>query len=389
MAGSQPRRLGQAVRRHPSPPALYGRERRGHPRRGRDRGADAAALHAAVSSASGGQRRACQQDGQAVLLRLPSGGGWRLRADGAQMSLEESIYLGGPEPRRSEQVVLTGYADGPQQVKWAISKGAADTALEDHRDHQRRFLAAAVPAAADARRAGPRPPGDRRLRRRTACSGPCGTRVSAWWRCPSNGACRRWRICARLRALVALFRAERPDIVHAHMPISGLLARARGEDRRCAAHRLYVPWFPVQPARAGAAAASVLAAGAGCRADHRSLLHGLRRRGRRCAPARHRSGPGGGSQRPRSGAVPPRPGDARSACARSSGCRRTCCVVIAVSRLVRSKGYPELADALRDLPRTELWVVGERLGSDRGPDMEAVLRRLRPRQPAAAARLSR
>ena len=38
------------------------------------------------------------------------------------MSLEESIYLGGLEPRRSEQVVLTGYADGPQQVKWAISK---------------------------------------------------------------------------------------------------------------------------------------------------------------------------------------------------------------------------------------------------------------------------
>jgi uncharacterized heparinase superfamily protein len=63
-----------------------------------------------------------QQDGEAVLLRLRSGGGWRLRADGARMTLEESIYLGGLEPRRSEQVVLTGYADGPQQVKWAISK---------------------------------------------------------------------------------------------------------------------------------------------------------------------------------------------------------------------------------------------------------------------------
>ena len=46
----------------------------------------------------------------------------RRRRDGARMSLEESIYLGGPEPRRSEQVVLTGFADGPQQVKWAISK---------------------------------------------------------------------------------------------------------------------------------------------------------------------------------------------------------------------------------------------------------------------------
>jgi uncharacterized heparinase superfamily protein len=63
-----------------------------------------------------------QQDREAVLLRLRSGGGWRLRADGAQMSLEESVYLGGSEPRRSEQVVLTGKPDGSQQVKWAISK---------------------------------------------------------------------------------------------------------------------------------------------------------------------------------------------------------------------------------------------------------------------------
>jgi uncharacterized heparinase superfamily protein len=41
-----------------------------------------------------------QQDGAAVLLRLPTGG-WRLRAEGAHVSLEESIYLGGAEPRRS------------------------------------------------------------------------------------------------------------------------------------------------------------------------------------------------------------------------------------------------------------------------------------------------
>jgi uncharacterized heparinase superfamily protein len=63
-----------------------------------------------------------QQDGEAVLLRLPSGAGWRLRAEGARMTLEESVYLGAAEPKRSEQVVLTGHADGPQQVKWAISK---------------------------------------------------------------------------------------------------------------------------------------------------------------------------------------------------------------------------------------------------------------------------
>ena len=63
-----------------------------------------------------------QHDGEGVLLRLPGGAGWRLRADGARIGLEESIYLGGHEPRRSEQVVLTGYADAPQHVKWAISK---------------------------------------------------------------------------------------------------------------------------------------------------------------------------------------------------------------------------------------------------------------------------
>ncbi len=62
-----------------------------------------------------------QQDGEAVLLRLPSGG-WRLRAEGARVSLEESVYLGGTEPRRSEQVVLSGPQDGPQHVKWAVTK---------------------------------------------------------------------------------------------------------------------------------------------------------------------------------------------------------------------------------------------------------------------------
>jgi uncharacterized heparinase superfamily protein len=69
-----------------------------------------------------GVNASLQQDGEAVLLRLPSGSGWRLRAEGARMTLEESIYLGGTEPKRTEQVVLTGYADGAQQVKWGISK---------------------------------------------------------------------------------------------------------------------------------------------------------------------------------------------------------------------------------------------------------------------------
>ena len=63
-----------------------------------------------------------QQDGETVLLRTASGGGWRLRADGPRLALEDSIYFGTSEPRRTEQVVLTGYADGPQTVKWAITR---------------------------------------------------------------------------------------------------------------------------------------------------------------------------------------------------------------------------------------------------------------------------
>ena len=63
-----------------------------------------------------------QQDSGSALLRLPSGQGWRFRADGAALSIEESIYFGGAEPRRAEQLVLTGGEDDAQQVKWALTK---------------------------------------------------------------------------------------------------------------------------------------------------------------------------------------------------------------------------------------------------------------------------
>ena len=63
-----------------------------------------------------------QPDGASVLMRLRTGGSWILRADGAQMTLEDSIYLGSGTPRETRQVVLTGGADGPQHVKWAIHR---------------------------------------------------------------------------------------------------------------------------------------------------------------------------------------------------------------------------------------------------------------------------
>lgn len=69
-------------------------------------------------------RASLAQGGDSVLLRPPKGGGWQLRAAGAQLSLEPSIYLGYPdELRRSLQIVLSGVL-GPDgaQVKWALRR---------------------------------------------------------------------------------------------------------------------------------------------------------------------------------------------------------------------------------------------------------------------------
>ena len=63
------------------------------------------------------------QNGATALLRLPGGIGWRLRAQGAVMSLAESIYLSGGELRKSQQVVLDGHVGTTgATVKWALKR---------------------------------------------------------------------------------------------------------------------------------------------------------------------------------------------------------------------------------------------------------------------------
>jgi uncharacterized heparinase superfamily protein len=69
------------------------------------------------------------QNGNAVLLRPPSGIGWRLMAEGGTVSLAESVYLGSnDEIRRSEQIVVSGVFDPADEdgviarVKWALKK---------------------------------------------------------------------------------------------------------------------------------------------------------------------------------------------------------------------------------------------------------------------------
>ena len=63
------------------------------------------------------------QGGSAVLLKMPGGTGWRFRAQGGPISIQESIYLGAGEPKRTDQIVLTGVTerDGAL-VKWAFTR---------------------------------------------------------------------------------------------------------------------------------------------------------------------------------------------------------------------------------------------------------------------------
>jgi uncharacterized heparinase superfamily protein len=65
-------------------------------------------------------------DGQAAILKLASGAGWRLRATGGPVTLNESIYLGRRgEQRRSLQAVITGETAGAgATVKWALTREA-------------------------------------------------------------------------------------------------------------------------------------------------------------------------------------------------------------------------------------------------------------------------
>ncbi len=75
------------------------------------------------------------QDGATVLLRTPSGAGWRLKAEGAVMSLGESIYLGSGERRKTQQIILDGHVGtAGAAVRWAIrreTKKVAEAAVAE------------------------------------------------------------------------------------------------------------------------------------------------------------------------------------------------------------------------------------------------------------------
>jgi glycosyltransferase involved in cell wall biosynthesis len=183
-----------------------------------------------------------------------------------------------------------------------------------------------------------------------------------------------WAHIQAFRALVAILRAEKPDIVHAHMPISGFLARL-------AAHQAGVPKIAYTchgflfnhassslPRRVSsflmewmaARVTDVFLTVSEAEAQDARRLH------------IHRE-----ATAVRNGRDPTvfRPDQTARGRIRSElGVPQDRTVIIAVSRLVWHKGYPELATAMRAVPQAELWVAGIRLDSDRGPDMATLLR---------------
>jgi glycosyltransferase involved in cell wall biosynthesis len=174
-----------------------------------------------------------------------------------------------------------------------------------------------------------------------------------------------WRA---FRSLVAFLRAEKPDLVHGHMPISGFLARA-------AARVAGVPRVAYtchgflfnQPGPLWRRAASLAMEWTGARLtdvlmtvsteeahDARRLLQARATAiGNGRDPARFHPDPA-----------------ARARIRAALGVPEDRVVVTIVSRLVRHKGHPELLAAMRDVPGAELWVVGDRLASDHGEDLE-------------------
>lgn len=67
--------------------------------------------------------RVSRLEGGGFLLKLPGGEGWRFRAGGGTLAAEESVYLGGPAVRRTEQLVISGVTRAaPAEIAWVFEQ---------------------------------------------------------------------------------------------------------------------------------------------------------------------------------------------------------------------------------------------------------------------------
>jgi glycosyltransferase involved in cell wall biosynthesis len=171
-----------------------------------------------------------------------------------------------------------------------------------------------------------------------------------------------------LWALVKLFRAERPDMVHAHMPISGFLARiaARVAGVPRVAYTSHGDLY-TQPGswlrRGGGFAMEWV--GARCTDIYLTVSVEQAADTRRFRLHRRAVAAGNG----RDGQKFRPDAEARAKIRDELGVAAETVAVVIVSRLVRDKGYIELLAAMREVP-AELWVVGGRLETDHGADLD-------------------
>lgn len=174
-----------------------------------------------------------------------------------------------------------------------------------------------------------------------------------------------WRALGALRGVI---RAERPELVHGHMPISGLLARvaARAEGVPRIAYTCHGFLFN-QPGPAWRRGLSLGLEWLGGRLTDTFLTVSEAE----AADARrlhiHRRAMAVGNGRDPALFFPDAAG--RAAVRAELGAPADAVVVLAAARLVRHKGWPELLEAAAAVPGLHLWCVGERLASDHGEDM--------------------
>ena len=179
-----------------------------------------------------------------------------------------------------------------------------------------------------------------------------------------------------LAALIRIIRAERPDIVHAHMPIAGFLGRLAAT--LCGVPRVAYTahgFLFNQPGSWPRRTVSLGLEFIGARMTDRFLTvsEAEARDARRLLRARGAVAVGNG----RDPAIfrPDPAARARVRAALGVGDDRV--VITVVSRLVPHKGHADLIgamrDVIRDAPAAELWIVGERLATDRGDDVGAML----------------
>ncbi|GBR09114.1 glycosyltransferase family 4 protein [Asaia siamensis] len=171
-----------------------------------------------------------------------------------------------------------------------------------------------------------------------------------------------------LRALIRLIRRMQPDLVHGHMPISGLLARVAAWwcGVPCIAYTCHGFLFNQPGSFKRRALSFVLEWAAGQITDrYMTVSHAEARDARRLYIHRGAQGIGNGRDPARY-----RPdAQARAEIRQALGLGDDQVVIIAVSRIVRHKGYPELLRAMESVPDAVLVIVGERLPSDHGDMM--------------------